>query len=475
MVGAANVGSTSSRSPRRRWLTRHCSRRACRSRYALPLALAAERRRDVRPTPRAMPSTVAHRLESALPDPSVRDSMLSIFAESMRFIRNRKPDWCLVRFSGKHLRLFAGRLIVLTLHTDEVWLTTAPSAPLGLSSLRSWRWDTKTYARYRRIPSRNGYYAPKMDNGGDWPAIRRAHLTYLEQALTPGVAPDHRTTAKHDTSAMEYVDAVTSIVALPASRLAPEGDSKPVTQNEAGVLTTSPLSPVPGSEVSFTFSEVFPLIARLILQAAKDGLGEFVTHDVLVSQILADEDGAAIVARARTRSSWPDHRSAASNMVAWFSQQISAGRSEWIEFFERERIGGAWAYRPVAAATPGTIPDLDLSALEGEPRMFFHLRRERDAGLVRAKRAAARNAAGQLECEVCGFVAQLAYPGIAAEVCEVHHRKPLRELAESPETRLADLAVLCPNCHRAIHQTKPMLSLEEFRGRFIQKLPGGRV
>src|SRR5690606_24431079 len=89
-------------------------------------------------------------------------------------------------------------------------------------------------------------------------------------------------------------------------------------------------------------------------------------------------------------------------------------------------------------------------------------------GLVRAKRAVARNAAGHLECEVCGFVAQTAYPEyLSGELCEVHHRAPLGELGAAPaETRLEDLAILCPNCHRAIHQTRPMMTVEEFRARF---------
>jgi hypothetical protein len=257
---------------------------------------------------------------------------------------------------------------------------------------------------------------------------------------------------------MDYLDAIDLGTARHPLPITPASDVEPVTQ----------------AELSFTHAEVFPLIARLILQVAKDRPGAFVTHEALVSRIVEDDTGGKVVARARARSSWSDDRSAASNMVAWFSQQISVGRSEWVEFFERERLDGAWAYRPVASATPGTIPDFELSALEGEPRMFFHLRRERDAGLVKMKRAAARNSAGQLECEVCGFVAQLAYPGLA-EMCEVHHRTPLGQVAQAVDTRLVDLAILCPNCHRAIHQTNPMMTVEEFRARVVRVAPEGQV
>jgi hypothetical protein len=107
----------------------------------------------------------------------------------------------------------------------------------------------------------------------------------------------------------------------------------------------------------------------------------------------------------------------------------------------------------------------EVSAIEGEPRMFSHMLRERCPALVRAKREVARNSAGQLECEACGFVAETAYPGIlSGELCDVHHRIPLGDLvAATTETRLEDLAVLCPNCHRAIHQTRPMWSVEDLR------------
>lgn len=68
----------------------------------------------------------------------------------------------------------------------------------------------------------------------------------------------------------------------------------------------------------------------------------------LVDSVLADSVAAAMVRSARAKSSWPDDRTAASNMVAWFSQQITVGRSQWAQVLERERIGATWAYRPVA-------------------------------------------------------------------------------------------------------------------------------
>src|SRR6266508_1255378 len=99
-------------------------------------------------------------------------------------------------------------------------------------------------------------------------------------------------------------------------------------------------------------------------------------------------------------------------MIAWFSQQITVGRSRWREFFDRKRQQGTWAYRPKTRVPPAVAVDIELSAIEGEPRMFFHVRRERDPALAAAKREAARTPDGRLTCEACGFVVQAIYPGL---------------------------------------------------------------
>jgi hypothetical protein len=38
----------------------------------------------------------------------------------------------------------------------------------------------------------------------------------------------------------------------------------------------------------------------------------------------------------------------ASNMESWFSQRITVGESDWMWAFERTKIDGLWAYKPVA-------------------------------------------------------------------------------------------------------------------------------
>lgn len=195
---------------------------------------------------------------------------------------------------------------------------------------------------------------------------------------------------------------------------------------------------------------------------AKLHTGAFLENPRIVDGLLADAEGLALVDQAVALSDLEGRRAVAINMVAWFSQTITTGTSPWGGLFERQQKGGAYAYRPKAALESPIASDSDIRAIEGEPRLFFHFRRERDSSIAKAKRDHALATLGRVACEACGFSTQSAYPGLAGEVCEVHHRRPLAAAAGAVETTLDDLAILCANCHRAIHRTKPFLSVEEF-------------
>jgi len=164
-----------------------------------------------------MVQSLQQRIESVIAVPEYRDMMFTIFARSMAYIGERKPEWCLIRFHGKQLWLFAGRLIVLSLEGDYVWLATDPSVD-GLSQLRSWCWDTladrphsargRPFEKYKRPASRNGFYTPRLDSSGDWGPIRKAHLSYLKCVLEKGTGPDPRTTSKHEPLVVDYMQSM---------------------------------------------------------------------------------------------------------------------------------------------------------------------------------------------------------------------------------------------------------------------------
>ncbi|MCC6825191.1 MAG: HNH endonuclease [Acidobacteria bacterium] len=68
-----------------------------------------------------------------------------------------------------------------------------------------------------------------------------------------------------------------------------------------------------------------------------------------------------------------------------------------------------------------------------------------------------------MECEVCGFNFKAEYGEIGEGFCEVHHLLPLAESNKGRRTKLSDLAIICSNCHRMIHKTKPIKGIKAFR------------
>lgn len=102
-------------------------------------------------------------------------------------------------------------------------------------------------------------------------------------------------------------------------------------------------------------------------------------------------------------------------------------------------------------------------AEEGRLLTRLHIRRERSRRLVALKKEQAVQAEGRLACECCGFDFAEAYGERGEGFIECHHLRPVAELRPGQRTRLADLALVCSNCHRMIHRRQPWLTLEEVR------------
>ena len=109
----------------------------------------------------------------------------------------------------------------------------------------------------------------------------------------------------------------------------------------------------------------------------------------------------------------------------------------------------------------------DIEAEEGEPQLVAHLRRERAPSCER-KIEQVLGESRELRCEACNFSFRDQYGSLAGNFCEVHHRKGLAATGPTG-TRLKDLAVLCSNCHRMVHRTNPMMSVEQFAKRVVQE------
>jgi len=114
------------------------------------------------------------------------------------------------------------------------------------------------------------------------------------------------------------------------------------------------------------------------------------------------------------------------------------------------------------------LPDVEqtlVSVSEGRKKFVTHLRRERRSQIVTAKKEQALKETGGLRCEVCGFDFKEKYGKLGEGFAEAHHKMPLSVVEDEAETSLDDLAIICSNCHRMIHRTNPMESIEQLRRR----------
>lgn len=69
-------------------------------------------------------------------------------------------------------------------------------------------------------------------------------------------------------------------------------------------------------------------------------------------------------------------------------------------------------------------------------------------------------------CQICEFDFGAVYGDeLGAGFIECHHKNPLAEKDETYHSTLDDVCVVCSNCHRMLHRTKPALFPEELKAR----------
>ncbi|MBZ6106679.1 HNH endonuclease [Streptomyces olivaceus] len=136
--------------------------------------------------------------------------------------------------------------------------------------------------------------------------------------------------------------------------------------------------------------------------------------------------------------------------------------------------------QPVAQSDDGSFDD-DVSVPEGRALYRRHRTRERNKGLRRKKIESVLKRGGALSCEACGFDFAKVYGKRGDGYIECHHVVPLHVAGEGT-TKLADLALICSNCHRMIHRSAPWPTPAELRLLVLEQandgepgLPGPRA
>jgi len=96
----------------------------------------------------------------------------------------------------------------------------------------------------------------------------------------------------------------------------------------------------------------------------------------------------------------------------------------------------------------------EYSWIEGNPKIVSHLKRERQSGLAKQKRAEFIAKHGRLFCEDCELDPVERYGSEAGPACiEVHHhRVHVADMRPGHVTVTDDLKCLCASCHRVLHR-----------------------
>jgi len=113
-----------------------------------------------------------------------------------------------------------------------------------------------------------------------------------------------------------------------------------------------------------------------------------------------------------------------------------------------------------------------IEAQEGKVLYRLHKYYERDASIIRKKKQEVLQRQGKLCCQVCGFDFFQTYGPLGEFYMECHHTKPVSRMADNEKTKLADLALVCANCHRMLHRQIETLSIEQLR-RLVQQYQAG--
>jgi 5-methylcytosine-specific restriction protein A len=107
--------------------------------------------------------------------------------------------------------------------------------------------------------------------------------------------------------------------------------------------------------------------------------------------------------------------------------------------------------------------DVEENVREGKVLYKMHKVRERDRKIITKKKAKVLSEKGKLECECCGFDFEKTYGAFGRGFIECHHIVPLNKFNDSKETKLEDLALVCSNCHRMLHNRISEVTVSDLR------------
>ena len=92
-----------------------------------------------------------------------------------------------------------------------------------------------------------------------------------------------------------------------------------------------------------------------------------------------------------------------------------------------------------------------------------HKSRERNAKLIASVKSAFLRENNKLFCTVCEFDFEKKYGERGAGFIEAHHTIPVSDMKPGQKTQTEDIALVCSNCHKILHRTRPWLSMNRLK------------
>lgn len=125
-----------------------------------------------------------------------------------------------------------------------------------------------------------------------------------------------------------------------------------------------------------------------------------------------------------------------------------------------------------ADAAASVDQEEDASFPEGLLVEKLHRSRERSRRVVELAKKQFTERHGRLFCEACGLDPEQHFSSakMRNRIIEAHHDVPLADYKHQGRTKVSDLKMLCPTCHRAIHTLRPWLLVEDLRKLLAQRI-----
>ncbi|MCE7926635.1 MAG: HNH endonuclease [Haliscomenobacteraceae bacterium CHB4] len=93
----------------------------------------------------------------------------------------------------------------------------------------------------------------------------------------------------------------------------------------------------------------------------------------------------------------------------------------------------------------------------------IHLHRERNSRVVNIAKENFKRTHGRLICQVCNFDFEAVYGEHGRDYIEGHHTIAVSEMLPDHKTKPEEIAMVCSNCHKMLHRTRPWLSIDRLK------------